>query len=374
MSKCSNLNELPNKNSRFIVFDTETTGLFRDKNHILEIAALEVENGYLTGNQFHALIKPRKNIEIKAQELHKMNDTYYKENFEGFFVSDRKLLENFLKFIGNSHIFAHNAEFDIQFINHELNFWNLPQIPEEKFRCTMKIFKNLFQNKNFYKEIIGFSLINCCQFFELNFEKNSFHSALYDSALTAKLINSIYLFIEKNPLYILTRKITDLSQFKNKKIYLESINYNNNSHIFLNNNKSKIEQIEKINITFDFIEKNNNFNPKSVSMLNMNNKLPQNILFPNPQKIIINNKNEVNLNYNKNNKSKDYGILMGKNEIKKRDFKFIENSDKIQIDNDSMLIDLDLEFDFENKENLIPHFNNESNLQNESQKISKGKI
>jgi len=123
MRKYPNFTEIPNINGRHIVLDTETTGLFYDNNHILEIAAVEIKNGFLTGNQFHAYLKPRKTIETKAQEKHKMNNCFYKDNFENVYESDKSVMENLLNFVGDSLIFAHNASFDLQFLNHELNFW-----------------------------------------------------------------------------------------------------------------------------------------------------------------------------------------------------------------------------------------------------------
>ena len=53
---------LPPKNSHIIVFDTETTGLNYKYDHILELGAVEIENGKLTGKQFHIYIEPRKKI------------------------------------------------------------------------------------------------------------------------------------------------------------------------------------------------------------------------------------------------------------------------------------------------------------------------
>ena len=56
------LSNLPSTLGRYIVFDTETTGLIPKYDQILEIAATEIINGKSTGNQFHVFIKPRTKI------------------------------------------------------------------------------------------------------------------------------------------------------------------------------------------------------------------------------------------------------------------------------------------------------------------------
>ena len=244
MNKWWILKELPDIKSRYIVVDTETTGGSKDDHHILEIAAIEIENGFLTGNNFHGFIKPRRKIDFGAQEVHKMNNYFYKDNFEGFYDSDKKIMENFLKFAGNSLIFAHNALFDSEFINNELKFWNLPEISLEKYRCSCKIFRNLFFNKIFSEDIKGFSLGKCSNFFKIKYDFKNLHGALFDATLLAKLISSIYLFTKKNPSYLKNRKIENLSQFNKDRDKEEFKKYfSDNNNIYKNNNKS-------INTTF----------------------------------------------------------------------------------------------------------------------------
>ena len=57
--KWSIFRNLPERSSRIIALDTETTGGNSEDNHILEIAAIEIINGFLTGKVFHFYIKPR---------------------------------------------------------------------------------------------------------------------------------------------------------------------------------------------------------------------------------------------------------------------------------------------------------------------------
>lgn len=315
MLKYPNLSDIPSLADRYIVLDTETTGLFCDSNHILEIAAIEVKNGFLTGNQFHAYLKPRKNIESKAQEIHNISELSYKQNHENFYESDKIIMQNLLNFIGDSIVFAHNASFDLQFVNYELNYWNLPEIPVKNFRCTLRIFKSLFFNSRF-KHDKGHTLSGCCQFFNIKFDDKSLHSAVYDATLTAKLVNSMFEFLVKNPEYLSKKVISNYSYLEAKKalgasakkkavksplklnvnVNLTSGSNNNNVNNNLNNNNvekaksdfSAFVQVRKINMD----EKNAGDNQRvNVTVVNSNRNNLENVCDAKASKENINNNN-----------------------------------------------------------------------------------
>ena len=101
---------------REIILDTETTGLNPSEgDRIVEIAAVEVINGSLTDNKFHVYINPERDMPDSAFKVHGIS-------FE--FLQDKPkfcdIVEGFLKFVGQDPIVAHNAEFDLKFINAEL--------------------------------------------------------------------------------------------------------------------------------------------------------------------------------------------------------------------------------------------------------------
>jgi len=110
-----------------------------------------------------------------------MDNYYYKKTHEGYFDDEKQLLTNFLNFVGDSIIVAHNAIFDFNFIIKELEFHNLPLIPKEKFRCTMRIFKSINNQKS------NTSLDKCCDFYNLASDKAQFHSAIYDTLMCSKI-------------------------------------------------------------------------------------------------------------------------------------------------------------------------------------------
>lgn len=247
------LKQLPEKISRIIAVDTETTGGQNEDNHILEIAAIEIINGKLTGKIFHGYIKPRRKINFMAMQVHKMNENFFKENFEGFYESDKNVMQSFLDFVKDDFVFAHNAQFDSDFINYELKFWGLKQIAFNKFRCSCAAFQSLFKNSFFADRLKGFSLGKCCEFFKINVNKEGLHSGLYDAMLLAKLICCIYLFLDKNPDYLSKREVVNMSQF-NKVLFKEEFKKKlmQNQANQANNN---VKNVEKEN--YDFISKAN---------------------------------------------------------------------------------------------------------------------
>ena len=136
------------KKLRCIVFDTETTGIYHTKGHILELAAVEVVNFELTGRIIHIYIKPRVFIPKNVQEINHIKYDDYKNFWEYYNQDTKSQLQHFLNFIGNdTYLIAHNATFDYYFLMDELNYWGLPEISEKRFRCTLRITKKIFKSK-----------------------------------------------------------------------------------------------------------------------------------------------------------------------------------------------------------------------------------
>ena len=101
------------KKLRCIVFDTETTGLNYKKDHILELAAVEVENFKLTGKIMHIYIKPRVFVPKNIQELNHIKYNDYQNFWEYYNQDTKSQLQHFLHFICNdSLIIVHNSKID----------------------------------------------------------------------------------------------------------------------------------------------------------------------------------------------------------------------------------------------------------------------
>ena len=181
------------KKVRCIVFDTETTGVNYKKDHILELAAVELENFKLTSKMMHLYIKPRVFVPKNVQELNHIKYDDYKNFWEYYNQDTKSQLENLLNFIGNdSYIFAHNTTFDYYFLMNELKYWGLPEIPKERFRCTLRIVKKLFKSKGI--ETPNHKLNTVCEYFKIlvNPNEGSFHNGLFDTLMTSKLLIHLY--------------------------------------------------------------------------------------------------------------------------------------------------------------------------------------
>ena len=100
-----------------VFLDTETTGLsFRDGHKIVEIACIETKDLIPTGNIFHKLINPKRNIPDAAFKVHGFSEEFLKDK-ETF----NEVADEFISFIKEKKIIIHNASFDLGFLDGELN-------------------------------------------------------------------------------------------------------------------------------------------------------------------------------------------------------------------------------------------------------------
>ena len=101
---------------REIVFDTETTGFEPSKGEkLVEIGAVELINHLPTGRTYHQYINPLKEVPEDAYRIHGLSYDFLK----GYPIFGQ-VAKDFLEFIGDSTLIAHNASFDMNFINYEL--------------------------------------------------------------------------------------------------------------------------------------------------------------------------------------------------------------------------------------------------------------
>jgi DNA polymerase-3 subunit epsilon len=101
---------------RQIVLDTETTGLEVQRDHrIIEIGCVELAERRPTGRRFHVYLNPERSIDEGARAVTGISDE---------FLADKKrfaeIAAEFLDFVRDAEIIAHNAEFDVGFIDEEL--------------------------------------------------------------------------------------------------------------------------------------------------------------------------------------------------------------------------------------------------------------
>jgi DNA polymerase III subunit epsilon len=118
---------------REIVIDTETTGLDPlNGDRIVEIGAVERYNSSPTGQAFHRYVCPQRAMPADAVEVHGLTAE---------FLADKPLFadvaDEFLAFVGDATLVAHNAGFDIAFLNAELKRAGRAPIATERVVDTL---------------------------------------------------------------------------------------------------------------------------------------------------------------------------------------------------------------------------------------------
>jgi DNA polymerase III subunit epsilon len=164
---------------RQIVFDTETTGLKPEDGHrIVEIGAVELIDGKRTGRTYYTLLNPERHIPEEVVKVHQIDDAKVR-NAPLF----KHVADEFLAFIKDSELLIHNADFDIKFVNSELDRINKGKIWDyvKNATCTLKLSKRLFEEERSH------SLDAMCKRFniDLSQREEQGHGALLDCQLLA---------------------------------------------------------------------------------------------------------------------------------------------------------------------------------------------
>src|ERR1700676_3819765 len=100
---------------REIVLDTETTGLDPYQGHrLIEVGCIELLNRIPSGQTFHRYVNPERNVPPEAFAVHGLSGDFLKD--KPFFA---EVADELIAFVGEAPLVAHNASFDLNFINAE---------------------------------------------------------------------------------------------------------------------------------------------------------------------------------------------------------------------------------------------------------------
>lgn len=177
------LYELPDIKERLLILDTEVCGNKKEGFNVIELSAFEMINGRLTGNTFHSFFKPRRKISLKYAKAHKIPF----EAFHYTYSRDKNSYLAFLKFVKNSTIISHNAEYDMEKINKSLKYYKLSSIPSSHFKCSMRIFLERYS-----KSFKFCSLRECLESLKIQYKEKNLHLAKYDAYYLSKIIEKMY--------------------------------------------------------------------------------------------------------------------------------------------------------------------------------------
>ena len=164
---------------RQIVLDTETTGLSTGQGHrIIEIGAIELVNRRLTGREFHRFLNPERAIDEGAERVHGISlaDLETAPRF-------REVADELLEFIKDAELVIHNAEFDVGFLEYELELMKHPQpsiTDHAQVLDTLSLARDLHPGQRN-------SLDALCKRYEVDASNRDLHGALIDADLLARV-------------------------------------------------------------------------------------------------------------------------------------------------------------------------------------------
>jgi DNA polymerase III subunit epsilon len=130
---------------REIVFDTETTGVFAEHSEkelcdrIVEIGCVEIVNLERTGREYHVYLNPDRSVPEEVVRVHGLTRDFLSQHKRFADVVDE-----FMEFIGDAPLVAHNAGFDQGFINAELARIQRAPAAAERFVDTLLIARKRF--------------------------------------------------------------------------------------------------------------------------------------------------------------------------------------------------------------------------------------
>jgi DNA polymerase-3 subunit epsilon len=115
-----------------IVLDTETTGLDAKAGHrVIELGCVRIRNRRHTSENFHSYLNPDRDIDVGAQEVHGISSEFLEDK-----PRFADVVDSFIEFIAGSELVIHNAAFDVEFLNQELELLGDSRRVDELCRVT----------------------------------------------------------------------------------------------------------------------------------------------------------------------------------------------------------------------------------------------
>lgn len=161
---------------REIVFDTETTGLDPRAGHrVVEIGCVELVNHVATGKTFHFYINPQRDMPAEAENVHGLSEA---------FLADKPVFadiaDDFVAFVDDAALIAHNAPFDMGFINAELEETGRTALSMDKVIDTVQLARRKFPGAQVNLDAL-------CRRFNIDLSARVKHGALLDAELLAEV-------------------------------------------------------------------------------------------------------------------------------------------------------------------------------------------
>ncbi len=162
--------------TREIVFDTETTGLDPYQGHrLIEVGCIEVVNGFPTGQTFHRYINPERDVPQEAYSVHGLSYEFLKDK-----PVFSEIATDLMIFLGDAPLVAHNAAFDLGFLNAELERAKQPTVARDRLVDTLLLARRKYPG-------VSNRLDDLCARFGIDNSARTKHGALLDAELLAEV-------------------------------------------------------------------------------------------------------------------------------------------------------------------------------------------
>lgn len=165
-------------NDTFVVFDTETTGFYFGSDQMIEIGAVKIKNGEII-DRFDELIDPGAPLPEKITELTGITDDMLKGQ-----ASEAEVTKKFLAWAGDLPMVAHNARFDISFIEEAVKKYKLP-----KFNNTVVDTMSIARMLN--PEFPNHKLTTLGKKYKVDWDETQHHRGDYDAEKTAAIFHAM---------------------------------------------------------------------------------------------------------------------------------------------------------------------------------------
>ena len=184
---------------RQIVLDTETTGLEPAAGHrVIEIGCVELVNRKPTQKRFHRYINPEREVDRGALEVHGIENE--------FLATQPKFAEiaaELIEFVNGAELVIHNADFDIEFLNHELR--RLPDMPREIRSCcgvldTLALARQMHPGQRNTLDALA-------KRYSVDNSKRELHGALLD----AQILLDVYLAMTGGQTALILGEVTEIN-------------------------------------------------------------------------------------------------------------------------------------------------------------------
>ena len=171
----------------YVIFDTETTGFHPELgDRIIEIAAVRVHNESVTQETFESFINPHRIVPSESISVHGISNDMLAQAPEA-----SEVIPKFLEFVGSDTLVAHNAEFDMAFLENELKLLEMSHIKLPNCLCTVEL------SRQELPDLARHNLDTLTQHFGIHIERR--HRALDDVLATAEIF--LHLHTEEPTLF-----------------------------------------------------------------------------------------------------------------------------------------------------------------------------